>query len=142
MGADLNAGGAVLRRAAEAEDAAKIKAPINAQYGELDTRITGGWPAYDAALTAAQVPHEGHIYKGANHGFHNDTTRATTKPRPSRRGSARSTGSTSTCVERLRFGRRLLRSPFARTGHDLSLPEPVKGTILAPKPRESGECRF
>jgi carboxymethylenebutenolidase len=20
------------------------------------------------------VPHEGHIYKGANHGFHNDTT--------------------------------------------------------------------
>jgi hypothetical protein len=22
------------------------------------------------------------------------------------------------------------------------LPEPVKGTILAPKPRESGECRF
>jgi hypothetical protein len=22
------------------------------------------------------------------------------------------------------------------------LPEPVKGTILAPKPRESGECRI
>ena len=33
-----------------------------------------GWPAFDAALTAAGVPHEGHIYKGANHGFHNDTT--------------------------------------------------------------------
>jgi carboxymethylenebutenolidase len=57
-----------------AEDAAKIKAPINAQYGELDTRITPGWPAFDAALTQAHVPHEGHIYKGANHGFHNDTT--------------------------------------------------------------------
>ena len=53
-----------------AADTAKIKAPINAQYGELDTRITGGWPAFDAALTEAQVPHEGHIYKGANHGFH------------------------------------------------------------------------
>ena len=52
----------------------KIKAPINAQYGELDKRITDGWPAFDAALTEAQVPHEGHIYKGANHGFHNDTT--------------------------------------------------------------------
>ena len=26
------------------------------------------------ALTAAKVPHEGHIYKNANHGFHNDTT--------------------------------------------------------------------
>ena len=57
-----------------AADAAKIKAPINAQYGELDTRITSGWPAFDAALSQAGVPHEGHIYKGANHGFHNDTT--------------------------------------------------------------------
>jgi carboxymethylenebutenolidase len=57
-----------------AADAAKIRAPLNAQYAELDTRITGGWPAFDAALTAASVPHEGHIYKGANHGFHNDTT--------------------------------------------------------------------
>ena len=57
-----------------AEDTAKIKAPINAQYGELDTRITSGWPAFDKELTAAHVPHEGHIYKGANHGFHNDTT--------------------------------------------------------------------
>jgi len=57
-----------------AADAAKIRAPLNAQYAELDTRITSGWPAFDAELTAAGVPHEGHIYKGANHGFHNDTT--------------------------------------------------------------------
>jgi len=57
-----------------AADAVKIKTPINAQYGERDKRITDGWPAFDAALTEAQVPHEGHIYKGANHGFHNDTT--------------------------------------------------------------------
>ncbi len=55
-------------------DAAKIKAPVNAQYAELDVGITGRWPAYNAALTAAGVPHEGHIYFGANHGFHNDTT--------------------------------------------------------------------
>ena len=57
-----------------AADTAKIKAPINAQYGELDTRITSGWQAFDAALTGAHVPHEGHVYKNANHGFHNDTT--------------------------------------------------------------------
>jgi len=57
-----------------AEDAAKIKAPLNAQYGEADTRITGGWKAFDAELTKAGVPHEGHIYKNAQHGFHNDTT--------------------------------------------------------------------
>jgi hypothetical protein len=42
----------------------------------------------------------------------------------------------------LLYDLRGLQSPFARTEHDLSLPEPVKGTILAPKSRESGECRI
>jgi carboxymethylenebutenolidase len=74
MGTDLSAGVPFYGVQPKPEDAAKIKAPINAQYGELDTRITDGWPAFDAALTAANVPHEGHIYKGANHGFYNDTT--------------------------------------------------------------------
>jgi carboxymethylenebutenolidase len=74
MGADLSAGVPFYGAQPKPEDAARIKAPINAQYGELDERITGGWPAFDAALTEAKVPHEGHIYKGANHGFHNDTT--------------------------------------------------------------------
>jgi len=55
-------------------EAARIRTPINAQYAALDSRITDGWPAFDAALTRAGVPHEGHIYPGANHGFHNDTT--------------------------------------------------------------------
>ena len=58
----------------KAEDVAKIKAPINAQYGEKDERVTSGWPAFDTELTEANVPHEGHIYAGAQHGFHNDTT--------------------------------------------------------------------
>ena len=57
-----------------AADAAKIKAPILAHYGELDTRFTSGWPAFDAALIEAHVTHEGYVYAGANHGFHNDTT--------------------------------------------------------------------
>jgi len=74
MGADLSAAVPFYGPQPGAEDAAKIKAPINAQYGELDSRITPGWPAFDAALAEAHVPHEGHIYKGANHGFHNDTT--------------------------------------------------------------------
>ncbi|HEY6343321.1 MAG TPA: dienelactone hydrolase family protein [Bryobacteraceae bacterium] len=55
-------------------DIAKIKAPILAQYGSLDARITGGWAAYDQALTGAGVVHTGYVYEGANHGFHNDTT--------------------------------------------------------------------
>ena len=74
MGADLAAAVPFYGLQPAAPDVAKIRAPINAQYGELDQRITSGWPAFDAALTAAGVPHEGHVYKGANHGFHNDTT--------------------------------------------------------------------
>ena len=74
MGSDLAAAVPFYGVQPSAADTAKIRAPINAQYAELDTRITSGWPAFDAALTEAHVPHEGHIYKGANHGFHNDTT--------------------------------------------------------------------
>lgn len=74
MGSDLNAAVPFYGAQPTATDATKIKAPINAQYGELDKRITDGWPNFDTALTEARVPHEGHIYKGANHGFHNDTT--------------------------------------------------------------------
>jgi carboxymethylenebutenolidase len=74
MGTDLAAGVPFYGSQPSAPDAAKIKAPLLAHFGELDTRITSGWPAFDAALTAAQVPHEGYIYTGANHGFHNDTT--------------------------------------------------------------------
>jgi carboxymethylenebutenolidase len=74
MGADLAAAVPYYGGQPNAEDAAKIKAPLMAQYGELDERITSGWPAFDKALTAAKVVHEGYIYKAANHGFHNDTT--------------------------------------------------------------------
>jgi carboxymethylenebutenolidase len=36
--------------------------------------LAATWPAYDAALSAANVPHEGYIYPGAVHGFHCDAT--------------------------------------------------------------------
>ena len=74
MGADLDAAVSFYGGQPGAADAGKIKAPLLAHYAEHDARITSGWLAFDAALTAAQVPHEGHIYMGANHGFHNDTT--------------------------------------------------------------------
>jgi carboxymethylenebutenolidase len=74
MGSGLDAAVPFYGLQPSAADAAKIKAPINAQYAELDTRITSGWPAFEAELSGAGVAHEGHIYKGANHGFHNDTT--------------------------------------------------------------------
>jgi len=74
MGMDLAAGVPFYGANPSADDAKKIKTPINAQFGELDTRINEGWPAYEAALKASGTPYEGHIYKAANHGFHNDTT--------------------------------------------------------------------
>jgi carboxymethylenebutenolidase len=74
MGGDLDAAVPFYGGQPSADDVAKIKAPVSAQYGGLDERITSGWPAFDKALTAAKVPHEGFVYAGANHGFHNDTT--------------------------------------------------------------------
>lgn len=74
LGADLSAGVPFYGAAPNAADAAKVKTPINAQFAELDTRTNAGWAGFDATLTASGVPHEGHIYKAANHGFHNDTT--------------------------------------------------------------------
>jgi carboxymethylenebutenolidase len=56
------------------EDVPKIKAPLMLHYASLDTRITAGWPAYEAALKANGKRYQGFIYEGANHGFHNDTT--------------------------------------------------------------------
>ena len=57
-----------------AEDVPKIKAPLLLHYAELDTRVNAGWPAYEAALKENGIKYEAHIYQGANHGFHNDTT--------------------------------------------------------------------
>jgi carboxymethylenebutenolidase len=53
MGGDLAAAVPFYGAQPSAADAARIKAPINAQYGELDSYMTPGWPAFDAALTAA-----------------------------------------------------------------------------------------
>jgi carboxymethylenebutenolidase len=57
-----------------AEDVPEIRAPLLIQLAELDTRVNEGWPAYQAALDAAGKDYRVHVYEGANHGFHNDTT--------------------------------------------------------------------
>jgi carboxymethylenebutenolidase len=74
MGSEIAAAVPFYGRPPATADVARIKAPISAQYAELDTALTTLWPAYDAALTQAGVPHEGFVYKATNHGFHNDTT--------------------------------------------------------------------
>jgi carboxymethylenebutenolidase len=57
-----------------AADVPKIKAAMMIQYAESDERINAAWPAYEAALKAANVRYEAHIYPGTQHGFNNDTT--------------------------------------------------------------------
>ena len=57
-----------------AEDAAKIKAPLQVHYAGEDERINAGWPAYETALKAAGVKYEMFKYAGTQHGFNNDTT--------------------------------------------------------------------
>lgn len=74
LGADLNAAVAFYGQQPKAEDVAKIKAAMLLNYASLDTRITGGWPAFEEALKANHVTYAGYVYEGANHGFHNDTT--------------------------------------------------------------------
>jgi len=74
MGADLAAAVPFYGGQAPAAEAAKIKAPLLLHYASLDTRINDGWPAYEGALKAAKVTYTAHMYEGANHGFHNDTT--------------------------------------------------------------------
>jgi carboxymethylenebutenolidase len=74
LGADLSAGVPFYGAQPSAEDAARIKAPLLLHYASLDTRITGGWPAYEAALKANHATYTAYVYEGANHGFHNDTT--------------------------------------------------------------------
>jgi carboxymethylenebutenolidase len=57
-----------------AADVAKIKAPLLIHYAANDERINAGWPAYEAALKSNGVRYEMHMYAGAQHAFHNDTT--------------------------------------------------------------------
>lgn len=57
-----------------AEDVPKIQAPLLLHYAGLDTRVTDGWPAYEAALKANNKTYTVYIYPNVNHGFHNNTT--------------------------------------------------------------------
>jgi carboxymethylenebutenolidase len=74
LGADLKAGVPFYGAAPETAMVAAIKSPLLVQYAENDERIDSMWPAFEAALKAAGVPHEMYIYPGTQHGFHNNST--------------------------------------------------------------------
>ena len=51
-----------------------IKGPLLVQLAELDTRVNATWPEYQLDLDAAGAEYTMHMYPGAQHGFHNDST--------------------------------------------------------------------
>ena len=71
---DLAAGVPFYGGPAPIADVPKIKAALLLQFAGTDERINAAWPAYEAALKAAGVNYEAHIYPSTQHGFNNDTT--------------------------------------------------------------------
>ncbi|MBT5484431.1 MAG: dienelactone hydrolase family protein [Gammaproteobacteria bacterium] len=74
LGSDLAAAVPFYGGAAPLDQVSNIKAAIQVQHGGLDARLVGAWPAYQQALAAAGVTHEGHIHENSVHGFFNDAT--------------------------------------------------------------------
>jgi carboxymethylenebutenolidase len=58
----------------------KIQVPLLLHYAGLDERINAGIPEYEQALRDAGVHYTIHMYEGANHAFHNDTSEARYDP--------------------------------------------------------------
>lgn len=74
LGADLQAGVPFYGATAAADDAPRIEASLMIIYAESDPRINAMWPEYEAALEAAGVDYEMHMFPGTLHGFHNNST--------------------------------------------------------------------
>ncbi len=76
LGPDLNAGAPYYGRQPSAEDTAKNQAPLMLHYADrtIDTGVGSGIDGFEAALKANHKRYEAFEYKGAQHGFHNDTT--------------------------------------------------------------------
>jgi carboxymethylenebutenolidase len=71
---ELVAGVPFYGAAAPADAVKNIKAELFIVYAENDERINAMWPAYEAALKAANVRYTAQVYPGTQHGFNNDTT--------------------------------------------------------------------
>lgn len=70
---DLAAAVPYYGRQPAAEDVPKIKAAMLCHYAGNDERINRGIPAFEAALKAAKIDYEIHVYEGAQHAFNNDS---------------------------------------------------------------------
>ena len=71
---DLNAGVPFYGTPAAKELRKNVKGPLLIQLAELDKRVNTSWPEYEVDLKANKSIYAMHMYPGANHGFHNDST--------------------------------------------------------------------
>ena len=71
---ELNAAVSFYGNHPAAEEAAKVKAPLQIHFAGIDERINAAWPVYEAALKAAGVTYTAYTYPGSQHGFNIDTT--------------------------------------------------------------------
>lgn len=74
LGEDMQAGAPYYGIAADTNSVANIKAPLLCHLAEHDERVNASYPAFEAALKAAGVPYQVHVYPGTQHGFHNNST--------------------------------------------------------------------
>ena len=74
LGADLSAGVPFYGPGPDVALVPKIKAPLLIHLAENDSWVNAKQPAYEAALKAAGVRYEVHMYPGTQHGFHNNST--------------------------------------------------------------------
>ncbi|MFZ1751178.1 MAG: dienelactone hydrolase family protein, partial [Saprospiraceae bacterium] len=73
---DLKAGVAFYGRQAQGEDVAKVHAPLQLHYAEMDERVNAGIADYEKALKEHNKYYELYMYPGVGHAFHNDTSTA------------------------------------------------------------------
>jgi carboxymethylenebutenolidase len=71
---DLGAGVPFYGSPPALEDVPSIRAPLMINLAGLDDRVNAAYPDYVAALMEHDKDFTMHVYEGANHGFHNDTT--------------------------------------------------------------------
>ncbi len=71
---ELSAGVAYYGVAADPAKAAFIQGALMVHLASVDERVNSTYPAYEAALKAANVRHVIHRYEGTQHAFNNDTS--------------------------------------------------------------------
>jgi carboxymethylenebutenolidase len=73
---EVNAAVSFYGSALNAEQTAKVKAPLMMHYAGMDERINAGINEFRAALDAQKIAYSLNMYPNTQHGFHNDSSAA------------------------------------------------------------------